>query len=335
MTRARPTLAIGGPTATGKTVLAVELARRIGAELINADSRQVVRRLRVGTAAPTAAELRGVPCHLLDECELGDVFTVAQWMARARTVLAELDARDVPAIVVGGTGQYLRALRRGWDFGGIDPDPAARAALTDAADAPGGLALLVAELRARDPDAAARIDAANPRRVIRALELVRAGGASLDQLRRGGGGRTLALVVLDAEPAVHGAALEARMEAMFGAGAILAEVHRELERGTSADALRRGGIGYAEALSVLDGSAGVEEGRAAARRRTRRYVKAQRTWFRHEPAVLRLTRSVETTTDALAAAVLDSVPIPAGSPRRGTPRGRCRSGGAAPGPPPR
>lgn len=315
MTSERSTLAIGGPTATGKTVLAVELARRIGGELINADSRQVVRRLRVGTAAPTSVELRGVTCHLLDECEPGEPFTVAHWLQRARAVLTDLDARGVPAIVVGGTGQYLRALREGWDFGRVDPDPAQREELTVTAATPEGLALLVADLRARDPAAAARIDVANPRRVIRALELVRAGGVALDKVRRRSGGRRLAMVVLDAVRPAHAAALEARMEKMFGSGAIIAEVRAELERGTAPGALRRAGIGYAEALSVLDASIGIDGARASALRRTQRYVKAQRTWFRHEPAVLRLDRDMRTAAAVLATAVLEAVSTPAGSPR--------------------
>jgi tRNA dimethylallyltransferase len=304
MTPTPPTLAIGGATATGKTVLAVEVARHLGGELVNADSRQLARRLRVGTAAPTASELRGVPCHLLDECEPGERFTVAQWLARARTVMAELDSRGVPAIVVGGTGQYLRALREGWDFGGIHPDPAGRAALTATAATPPGLAVLAAELRERDP-----------RRVIRAIELVRAAAAPLDQARSRAGGRPLTLVVLEAGAIVHGQALEQRLEVMFGAGAILVEVRAELDRGTPPDALRRAGIGYAEALSVLDGSAEVSTARQAALRRTRRYVKAQRTWFRHEPAVLRVHRETGTTIEAMAAATLDALAIPAGSPR--------------------
>jgi tRNA dimethylallyltransferase len=315
MTPAEPTVAIGGPTATGKTVLAVELAQCIGAELINADSRQVVRRLRVGTAAPTAAELGGVRCHLLDECEPGEAFTVAQWLDRARTALDELAARGVPAMVVGGTGQYLRALREGWDFGRVAPDPVERRLLTAIAATPAGLEGLVAELRARDPDGAQSIDVANPRRVIRALELLRAAGGPLSEVRHRSGGRPVALVVLDADRAAHDAALEARMEAMFGARAILAEVRGELERGTPPTALRGAGIGYAEALAVLEDRLDIDTARATALRRTRRYVKAQRTWFRHEPAVLRLERAADTTTTSLASAVLEAMAIPAGSPR--------------------
>jgi tRNA dimethylallyltransferase len=313
--RPRP-LAIGGPTATGKTVLAIELARRLGAELVNADSRQVIRRLRVGTAAPTPVELDGVPCHLLDLCEPGARFTVADWLERARRTLDGLDARGVPAIFVGGTGQYLRALREGWDFGGRAPDGAVRAQLTDDASAPGGLERLAAELRGRDPDGAASVDLANPRRVIPALEVLRGGAASLADARRRAGGVPVDTVILDAERDVHRAVLETRMDAMFATGALVAEVEAELRLGTTPAALRRAGIGYAEALALAHRDIDMEQARAATLQRTRRYVKAQRTWFRHEPSVLRLERGAGTSTSALADRVLTAVSSWRAAPRR-------------------
>jgi tRNA dimethylallyltransferase len=308
MTGARPILAIGGPTATGKTVLAVELATRFGGELVNADSRQVVRRLSAGTATPTAAELRGVPCHLLGLREPGEPYTVAQWLDDARVAVADLDARGVPAVVVGGTGQYLRALREGWDFGGVPPLAQDRAEMTAVAATPEGLRQLADELRARDPQAAATVDLANPRRVIRAVELLRAGRGSLAEARRRSGGQELVLVVVDADRALHREVLAARLAAMFAPGAILAEVAAELASGTGAAALSRAGIGYREAVDVVEGRATVEEATARAAQRTRRYVKAQRTWFRHEPAELRLERTAGTTTAGLADAVLSCLP---------------------------
>lgn len=315
MSHALRPLAVVGPTATGKTVLAVGLARRLGGELVNADSRQVIRRLRVGTAAPTAAELGGVPCHLLDVCEPGEPFTVADWARRARQVLDDLAARRVPAIIVGGTGQYLRALREGWLFAGSGPDPAVRAELTATAAAPGGLEALAAELRRRDPRGTDSVDVANPRRVIRAVELLRAGAGSLAEVRCRGGGVAVSVIVLDATRVVHELALEQRIEAMFGHGALAAEVTAELDRGTTAAALRRAGIGYAEALDLLAGAVTAEHARASALQRTRRYVKAQRTWFRHEPCLLRIERDAETRPDALEDDVLRAVrQLPGGPP---------------------
>jgi tRNA dimethylallyltransferase len=299
-----PVLAIGGPTATGKTVLAVEVARRIGGEIVNADSRQVVRRLVAGTAAPTVAELRGVPCHLVAVCEPGEPFSVAQWLAQARDVLAGLAARDVTAVVVGGTGQYIRALRQGWDFGAAAPHPVERDQLTAAAATPEGLGRLVAELRTRDPAGTATLDLANPRRVIRAIEVLRAGEGGLAQRRQRSAGPELSLVVLDADRDLHRQALEARIASMFRGGSILEEVRAELRAGTAPGVLARAGIGYREALAVVGATMTVEEACATATQRTRQYVKAQRTWFRHEPATLRLERTRETTTSDLASAVL-------------------------------
>ncbi len=317
MTGALPprTLAIGGPTATGKTQLAVELALRSGAELVNADSRQIVRRLLAGTARPTPGELRGVPCHLLDLCEPGEPFTAADWLRHARATLQELDSRRVPAIVVGGTGQYLSALREGWDFGGVSPHGELRAELTALAATPGGLSELVAEVRARDPAAGRTLDVANPRRVIRAVEVLRGSSAPLAQARRRVDGRPLTLVVLDAARDVHRAALAARLDAMFDDGAIVAETRAELDRGVAREALRRAGIGYSEALDVVDGVIDVDAAKAGAALRTNRYVKAQRTWFRHQPAVLRLQRSDADGAPALAELVAAHVPIAGGSPR--------------------
>ena len=303
---ATPPLALVGPTATGKTVLAVELALRLGGELVNVDSRQVIRRLRVGTAAPTDAELRGVHCHLLELAEPGEPFTAADWLLRAREVLDSLAARGVPAILAGGTGQYLRALREGWEFTGGAPDPATRAGLTARAAHPTGLEELAGELRARDPEGAASVDLANPRRVIRALELLRGGAPSLAEARHQGGGVDVEVVVLDAERRCHAEALEARMDRMFTTGDLLREVEAELDRGTPPGALARCGIGYAEAVAVLEGRSSIDAARGETLRRTRRYVKAQRTWFRHEPATLRLCRGDDGpgATAALAGEVL-------------------------------
>ncbi len=313
--RPGPTLAIGGPTGTGKTMLAVELARRTGAELVNADLRQVLRRLVAGTARPTAAELGTVPCHLLDLCEPGEPFTAADWVRLARETLAGIEERGGTAIVVGGTGQYLRALHEGWDFGSVAPRAEQRRDLTAMAATADGLAELVAELRDRDPNAATSLDLANPRRVIRAIEVLRHSRGPLAAARGRSGARELALVVLDADRELHRAALQARIDAMFDGGAILEEVRAELGRGTAPAALRRAGIGYGEAVEVLDGALDVAGAKARAMQRTSRYVKAQRTWFRHEDAVLRLERRRGTGLDEVVDAVLGALAMPAGSPR--------------------
>ncbi len=151
--------------------------------------------------------------------------------------------------------------------------------------------------------------------MIRAVELLRGGNAPLAQTRGRIDGRSLTVVVLDADRDAHRAALAARLDAMFDGGAIVAEARGELERGVAPGALGRAGIGYAEAAGVLAGAIDVQAAKARAAQRTSRYVKAQRTWFRHEPAAQRLQRTATATASDLADAVAAQLPISAGSPR--------------------
>lgn len=278
---APPLIALVGPTCTGKTRLAVALAQALGGELVNADSRQLRRGLRVGTCAPSASDLRGVACHLLEQADPGEDYTVANWLAQARPIVDALQARGVRPIVVGGTGLYVTALVDGYDLGAVAPDPAVRAARTRRAMTAEGLAELVAELARHDPDALSGVDARNPRRVVRALEIVEAGERPL-RSARGSTPRPALLLGLDAPPGVHAGWIEARCGAMFAGDALADEVSAALRRGCSPAALRGCGIGYAEALAVLDGALTTDEAVQATIRRTIRYAKAQRSYFRRD-----------------------------------------------------
>jgi tRNA dimethylallyltransferase len=169
----RPFLVVVGPTCTGKTALAARLARCFAAaELISADSRQLRRGLRVATCAPGHADLDGVPCHLIDLADPGEPFSVARWLECARETLSDLERRGVVPIVVGGTGLYVSALVDGFDFGRTPPDHQTRERRTRCAASPDGLATLTAELLERDPSAANTVELRNPRRVVRALEIL-------------------------------------------------------------------------------------------------------------------------------------------------------------------
>ncbi len=297
-------IALIGPTATGKTALAVRLALRLGAaELVNADSRQVLRGLRVGTNAPAPEELSGVACHLLGIVDPGEPFSVADWAGAARERLAEMGERGVRPILVGGTGLYVRALLDGFDLSGPAPDPSRRRALATAASTPEGLATLGEELRRRDPAGAERTDLRNPRRVVRALETIERHGSlagrpaplpSLPALRIG----------LDAPRPLHDRWIADRARLMLEGG-LLEETRAALERGVARDALAAAGIGYREALAVLDGALTPVEAAGEIARRTRRYAKAQRTWFRAEPGVVWLRREADGDLDAIAARVLE------------------------------
>ena len=286
----RPLIAIVGPTCVGKTRLAVSLARQLWpAALLNADSRQLRRGLRIGTCAATPGELGEVPCHLLDLAEPGDDYTVADWLTAARAVLGDLEARAVRPIVVGGTGLYVTAVINGYDFGGAPPDSLVRLERTRIAATVAGREQLAAELVRRDPAAARDVDTRNPRRVIRALEIVDAKGRLGDA--RGLDPRPAVLIGLDAPRELHDVWVAERCEDMFRSGAILEETSAALAAQATQAALRRCGIGYDEALAVLDGTLELDAAIATATRRTLRYAKAQRTYFRRDRRITWLDAS--------------------------------------------
>ena len=266
-----PTIAVVGATATGKTAFAVRLARAIGsAELVNADSRQVLRGLHVGTNRPGSEDLEGVACHLLGITDPGTPFSVADWLMAARACLASLDLRGARPIVVGGTGLYVRALLDGLELGGAPPDPVHRAALNARAASPEGLAELAGELRRRD------------------TEIVETRGSLAGRARRGNT-RPSVRIGLQVAPELHRGWITARARTML-TGGLLEETAAALAGGVPPEALDASGIGYREAMAVLDGK--LSEAAAAAEivRRTARYAKAQLTWFRADPSVVWLRR---------------------------------------------
>lgn len=305
-------IAIVGPTCVGKTRLAVALARALWpAELVNADSRQLRRGLRAGTCSPAPEELGDVRCHLLDLADPGSDFTVADWLVAARNVLDDMEARDAQPIVVGGTGLYVTALVDGYDFGGVPPDPATRSERTRIARTSSGREQLAAELRRRDPMAAETVDARNARRVIRALEILDVTGSLSDA--RGTAPRPAVIIGLDAPRDLHEAWVRQRCAAMFASGAIFEETRATLARGHTAADVGGCGIGYTEALAVLDGALGLDDAAAATTRRTLRYAKAQRTYFRRDRRISWLDASAappELVASAMAAVAAVELSVP-------------------------
>jgi tRNA dimethylallyltransferase len=296
--RPPPALAVVGPTATGKTALAVRLALRLGrAELVNADSRQVLRGLHVGTNTPGPGDLDGVPCHLLGIAEPGRPFSVADWLAAAQSCLAALELRGARPIVVGGTGLYVRALLDGLELDGAPPDPARRAVLNARAASPEGLAELAGELRRRDPEGARESTCATPGgwsgpwRSSRRAAASRAGAGVAPPVRASGSAWTR-------RPSCTVEWIAERARAMV-AGGLLDETGTALARGVRPEALDGCGIGYREALAVLDGRLSAAEAVAEIVRRTTRYAKAQRTWFRADRSVVWLGREREDDLDEL------------------------------------
>ncbi|MHB1525616.1 MAG: tRNA (adenosine(37)-N6)-dimethylallyltransferase MiaA [Candidatus Dormibacteria bacterium] len=275
----RRLVAVVGPTASGKTALAVGLAELIAGELVSADSRQAIAEVAVGVCKPTADELHGIPCHGLDWRHLGEPFTAVDFVRRADPVVEDVWGRGRIPIVVGGTGLYVRALLRGYDFGRTPPR-ADRSTPTPLADAE-ALGRDVAELMRLAPDVGERVDLQNPRRVVRALELARAGFAPSEQARDW----SAVQIGCRVEPGRLRARIESRAERLMGPQ-LRAEVATLRDAGYSVETIRGAAIGYAEVLAWMAGDCTREQAAQDLANRTWRYARAQRTWLRSEPGVV-------------------------------------------------
>jgi tRNA dimethylallyltransferase len=288
---------LAGPTGSGKTRLGIELARRLGGEIVNADSQQVYRHLELGTAKPTAAERAEVPHHLLDVAEPGEGMDAARFVALADAAIAEITARGRLPLVVGGTGLYLRALLHGV-VEAPGRDPALRARLTAEAEALGRPALH-ARLAAVDPASAARIRPNDLVRVVRALE-VAAGGRTQSALHDAHAFRPerhrALFLALDPPREALKARLDARVEAMF-VGGLLDEARWLFARFDGAPPGRLP-IGYAEALEVVSGKLAIAEAIHRVQVAHRQYARRQVIWLRREPNVEWLAPPVD--AEALA-----------------------------------
>jgi tRNA dimethylallyltransferase len=281
-----PLWAVVGPTATGKSALALELAEQLGGEVVCLDSAQVFRGLDVGTAKPTAAEQARVPHHLLDVLEPDAQWSAADYARAADEAIAVIRGRGRVPLLCGGTGLWLRALTRGI-FEAPPIDHALREAIREELRVRGPEALH-RELAAVDPAAAARIHPTDPQRIGRALEVHRQAGIPISELQAAHGFRAvrhrLVAVALEVERALLAERIAARARAMY-AGGLLEETAACLARGISREAPGLRTIGYRDAVRCLTGEldrAAAEEATIVA---TRQYAKRQRNWFRHEPEV--------------------------------------------------
>ena len=275
-------LVIAGGTATGKTRLSLAVAAAVGgAEIISADSRQVYRGMDVGTAKVSAADRAHVPHHGLDLVDPNELFTAADFQRHAHAVMPGIAARGHWAILVGGTGLYLRSVARGMPLDGADTDPAVRAELEGRLERE-GLASLVAELRAIAPTLAANTHLANPRRVVRALERARLVGDRLPEPPRGYPARTR-WIGLRLPRAEQDARIERRADDQFAAGLVDEAVALRARYGVHPRAFSA--FGYFEALAVADGEIDLRTAIARDAGRTRAYARRQATWFRSEPGI--------------------------------------------------
>jgi tRNA dimethylallyltransferase len=296
MNRLPPVVALVGPTATGKTALAVDLARRLGGEVVNADSMQLYRGMDIGTAKPDLAERGGVPHHLLDLWHVREAASVAEYRDHARAVVDRLRGAGTVPVLVGGSGLYVRAVLDELDFPGTDAGIRARLEEELAAVGP---AELHARLARVDPAAAASVLPSNGRRIVRALEVVELTGAPFRASLPEPAPHYAAVVVgLDRDPEELDRRIAARVDRMWAAG-FVAEVQT-----LAADGLREGptasrALGYAQVLAQLDGGMTPDEARERTVTTTRRFVRRQRSWFRRDPAT--------TWFDAAGPGLLDEV----------------------------
>ncbi len=299
-------LAIVGPTAVGKSALAVKVASLLDGEIVSADSRQVYRYMDIGTAKPSAEERDRVVHHLLDLVDPDEEYSLALFLRRARGVIGEIEARGRVPVVVGGTGQYVRALLEGWNVPEVPPDTALRAELEARVESEGSAALYD-ELATVDPEAAARLDVRNPRRVIRALELHRRSpetsghGASRER-------RPLDAVVvgLTVERAELYRRVDERVESMLRAGWV-GEVEGLVRRGYGIDLPSMSSLGYREIARHLSQGVPLEDTAEEIKRRTRRFARKQYAWFRLDDERIRWFKSMPDGLVAAAAYAVEAV----------------------------
>ena len=285
-------ICIAGPTASGKTALAVELAKELHGEVVSCDSMQVYRRMNIGTAKPTPEEMQGIPHHMLDVAEPWEDFSVSRYCELATPIVEDILSRGKTAIIAGGTGLYMDSLIRGNDFAPF-PSTGVRERLEAQADAEGMEAML-AWLRSLDPDSAARLHLSDRKRILRALEVYLETGETITAHNR----RTQALpprfrpLWLGLDFADRGELyrrIDLRVEEMLRQG-LLEEIRELLASGIPPKCTAMQAIGYKEFVESVQGSLPVEQAVEEVKKSSRHYAKRQLTWFRRNKALHWLTR---------------------------------------------
>ncbi|MGH2682744.1 MAG: tRNA (adenosine(37)-N6)-dimethylallyltransferase MiaA [Actinomycetota bacterium] len=280
-----PLLALVGPTASGKTEASLELAGRLGAEIVAVDSMVVYRGMDVGTAKPTLEQRAAVPHHLIDVADPAEPFSVARFQVLSRDALEAIRSRGHLALLVGGSGLYFRAVVDDLVFPGTDP--ATRAGLEREAAALGP-ARMHARLREADPAAAAKIEPGNVRRTVRALEVAALTGRPFSHFsetwERLPPGRVRAAGIRLA-PAILGERIKARVRRMIEEEGLVEEVRSLLDGGLGRFLTSSQAIGYLEVAEHLRGAISLDEAARRAERRTKALARRQMAWFRRDPRI--------------------------------------------------
>lgn len=298
-----PLVAVIGPTAVGKSEVAINLAQRWNGEIVSADSRLLYRGMDLGTAKPSAEQRSAVVHHLIDVADPDETWSLAVFQQRAAATIAEIGSRGRLPFLVGGTGQYLQAILEDWQPPALAPQPELRAALEAWAEELGQGAIH-ARLAQLDPQAAQRIDPRNLRRTLRALEVIFATGRRFSaQRKQGESAYRLLRLGLTRPRAQLYERIDARSEAMLAAG-WLAEVRSLLDRGYEPDLPSMSAIGYAQLARHLRGELSLDEAVAEIKRSTRVFVRRQYTWFKPADPGIRWIDLNEADADGKMDAIL-------------------------------
>lgn len=276
-----PLVVILGPTAVGKTEISIQLATRLDGEIVSADSRLFYRGMDLGTAKPTLEEQARAPHHLIDVTEPDQMWGLAEFQGAAHEAIHAIQARGRLPFLVGGTGQYVRAVIEAWQIPQTKPDDRLRQALEHWAASVGSDGLH-ARLAVIDPQAAEQIDYRNLRRTVRALEVVFSTGKRFsEQRRKGDSPYQLFLLGLTRPRDELYARVDARIDSMFDRG-LIEEVQALLQQGYDPSLPPFSAIGYAEAIACVQGRMTIEQAKVSVKRRTRQFVRRQANWFKPE-----------------------------------------------------
>jgi tRNA dimethylallyltransferase len=274
-----PLILIVGPTAVGKTELAIQLSERLNGEIVSADSRLFYRGMDIGTAKPTPEEQARVPHHLIDVAGPDEILSLAVFQQKARAAIADIHTRNKIPFLVGGTGQYIRAVTEGWNPPEVEPDEKLRAELEQMKEEK-GIYWLYEKLKMMDMAAAEKIDPRNYRRTIRALEVILTTGRKFSEQRgQSESPYHLITIGLTRPRAELYERVDQRIDAMFASG-FLDEVKGLLARGYSPSLPTMSAIGYRECVRVIKGEINEEQAKAEIRRATRVFVRRQANWFK-------------------------------------------------------
>ena len=274
-----PLVLIVGPTAVGKTELAIQLAEKLNGEIISADSRLFYRGMDIGTAKPSHQELARVPHYLIDIVNPDETLSLAVFQQKAKDIISDIHTRNKLPFLVGGTGQYIRAVTEGWTPPEVTPDERLRDVLEKLKEER-GLEWLHDRLAQLDPEAAAKIDARNVRRTIRALEVILTTGRKFSE-QRGQVDSPYQLITIGLtrpRPELY-QRVDERIDAMFANG-FVDEVKGLLEKGYSPTLPSMSAIGYRECVSVVKGLLTEDQAKVEIRRVTRVFVRRQANWFK-------------------------------------------------------